>query len=84
MAREDKNGGEESLADHVNCPTHHLSFSAGKHLPPKHWKSPHEHMALRVMLTVGSIRQLTYFHLANNFHKKNVPKSVFSFFFFFF
>lgn len=40
MAREDKSGGEESLADHVNCPTRHLSFSAGKH---------RVHMALRVM-----------------------------------
>lgn len=30
MAREDKNGGEESLADHAGCPTRHLSLSAGK------------------------------------------------------
>lgn len=30
MAQEDKNGGEESLADHVDCPTRHLSFGAGK------------------------------------------------------
>lgn len=30
MAREDKNGGEESLADHAARPTRHLSFSAGK------------------------------------------------------
>lgn len=67
MAREDKSGGEESLAGHVNCPTHHLSFSAGKHLPPNLYKSAHKHMALREMLAVGSIQRLTCFHLANDF-----------------
>lgn len=68
MAREDKSGGEESLADHVNCLTHHLSFGAGKHLSPKHWKSAHQHMALKGMLTVSRMQQLTCVQAVDHFN----------------
>lgn len=66
MAREDKSGGEESLADHVNCPTHHLSFSA--------WKASLSKTLQVCTLTYGTQRdyntrqQLTCVQAVDNFN----------------
>lgn len=65
MAREDKNGGEESLADHVGCPTRHLSF---RETPEVCRVTRDSRCGHTRMLTNTSLQRLICFHPPSHYN----------------